>query len=418
MQLIIHGSKHNRYSINALLGALESRGMLPSLPVVLTDTAPGLKKEVAQLAAQAVIAFSFFSTQLPETVRLLGELRALCKQRPILIAGGAHATGATVETVALGFDYVVRGEGEATFPDLIAAILNQEDVNSVAGLYYRAPDGAVRHTGRRASINLDKYLPFAPAVRRFGPIEITRGCPFACHFCQAAQLAGAGIRHRSIEAVAKLVTLLHRRKLDDIRVITPNVFSYGSEDGKKVNIEALAGLFETVRRIIGSRGHFFAGSFPSEVRPEHVSDTTMRLLREFADNDNLVIGAQSGSQRMLDLCHRCHTVDDVVHAVELAVRYGYKPYVDFIFGLPGENGEDMAESLALMRQLIDMGARVHGHTFMPLPGTVFAVKPPGSLPPRLRKIINALTATGKAFGNWQHQEKQARALLALRQERL
>ena len=139
----------------------------------------------------------------------------------------------------------------------------------------------------------------------------------------------------------------------------------------------------------------------------------MRLLREYTDNDNLVIGAQSGSQRMLDLCRRGHTVEDVLRAVELAVRYDYRPYVDFIFGLPGEIDEDMEESISLMRRLIDMGAWVHGHTFMPLPGTAFAGEPPGSLPPRLRKIINTLVATGKAFGNWQHQEKQARNLVLL-----
>lgn len=115
---------------------------------------------------------------------------------------------------------------------------------------------------------------------------------------------------------------------------------------------------------------------------------------------------------MLDLCHRGHTVEDVVRAVELAVAFGYKAYVDFIFGLPGETAEDMAASIGLMQQLTVMGARVHGHTFMPLPGTAFASKPPGRLDPHLRKIVTSLVASGKAFGNWQQQEKQARNLIA------
>ncbi len=412
MQLIIHGSKHNRYSINALLGALETRGIFAVMPVVQTSTASALWKAVRHLNEEAVVAFSFFSTQLAETARLVREVRTLSEQQLTLVAGGAHASGEPVETIALGFDYVVQGEGEATFPILIEAIFQHKNVSSVAGLYQRMPDGSILHTGRRPQIRLDDYLPFAPAISRFGPIEITRGCPFACRFCQATQLAGSGIRHRSIEAVAELVTLLHHRKLNDIRVITPNVFSYGSADGKKINIDALSKLFATVRRIIGIRGRFFAGSFPSEVRPEHVSDTTLRLLKEYTDNDNLVIGAQSGSQRMLDLCHRGHTVDDVLRAVELAVGYGYKASVDFIFGLPGETGEDMAASIRLMQQLIEMGARVHGHTFMPLPGTAFAAKPPGQLAPHLRKVISSLVATGKAFGSWQQQEKQARDLVA------
>jgi len=410
MQLIIYGHKTNRYSINALLGALEKHRLASRLPVTVASTPARLQEAIKQGATCNLIAISFFSTQIQETADLVRMIRQTGGDRLMLVAGGAHATGDPAGTLALGFDTVVRGEGEETFPELINALAGGIDLSSVKGIAYRAPSGDVTLTERQPHVKLDDYPPFAATFGHFGPIEITRGCPFSCRFCQTPQLAGAGLRHRSVTAVAEAVSTMHRRKLSDIRVITPNVFAYGSEDGRRVNLAKIGELFHAIRSIIGRQGRFFAGSFPSEVRPEHVSEETLRLLRTFTDNDNIVIGAQSGSQRMLDHCHRGHLVDDVIRAVDLAVLHGYKASVDFIFGLPGETQEDMEQSIEVMQLLAGMGARVHGHTFMPLPGTAFADQPPGRIPPHLRKAVELLISDGMAFGDWKKQEKQARLI--------
>jgi len=409
MQLIVYGNKDNRYSINALLGALEKKGCL-GLPVTVADDETAVTRAVAGFSGISLVGLSFFSTQLPEILPLVRGLKNLPAEKVILVAGGAHASGDPRGTLKTGFDIAVRGEGEETFPELMGVLAKGGDLAAVRSIAYRDASGQIFLTGPRPRVDLDDYPPFAASFKRFGPIEITRGCPFACHFCQTPQLAGAGIRHRSIAAIEEAVRFLHGRKLSDIRVITPNVFAYGSEDGRSVNLERLAALFHTVRRIIGAKGKFFAGSFPSEVRPEHVSHETMRLVKEYADNDNIVIGAQSGSQRLLDQCHRGHSLEDVERAVELAVLCGFKAYVDFIFGLPGESEEDAEQSVRLMRRLAAMGARVHAHTFMPLPGTAYAGQPPGRVPPKLRREIELLVAQGLAFGDWRKQERQAREM--------
>jgi B12-binding domain/radical SAM domain protein len=194
--------------------------------------------------------------------------------------------------------------------------------------------------------------------------------------------------------------------LKDIRFITPNALSYGSEDGIKLNLKAVEELLSSVKKIKGVRRVFF-GSFPSEVRPEHVTEESVELIKRYADNDNLVIGAQSGSDRILKLCGRKHTVEDVYRAVKIAVKNGFKAKVDFIFGFPDETEDDIKQTINFMEELTKLGASIHAHFFMPLPKTPFAAKKPKPVDLKLLRVINKLTGKGLLFGNWKQQEQLA-----------
>ena len=82
-----------------------------------------------------------------------------------------------------------------------------------------------------------------------------------------------------------------------------------------------------------------------------------------------------------------------------------KANVDFIFGLPGETTQDIKKTVEVMNRLIVMGARVHAHTFMPLPQTVFAGQELG----RVEKGIKAVSGKwpGAVYGNWKEQSEMA-----------
>jgi radical SAM superfamily enzyme YgiQ (UPF0313 family) len=71
----------------------------------------------------------------------------------------------------------------------------------VPGIASLTSDGQLRKNGRAERIVLDDFPPFGPAHDRFGPIEITRGCIYACRFCQTPYFAGANFRHRSVANV-------------------------------------------------------------------------------------------------------------------------------------------------------------------------------------------------------------------------
>jgi B12-binding domain/radical SAM domain protein len=195
--------------------------------------------------------------------------------------------------------------------------------------------------------------------------------------------------------------------LTDIRFISPNAFSYGSSDGRTINLEKIEELLHKIKEIIKPEGRIFFGSFPSEVRPEHVNEESLDLIVKYASNDNIIIGAQSGSQRVLNLCHRDHTIEDIYKAVEITLSKKLKANVDFIFGLPGETKEDIKLTIEMMETLADKGARIHTHTFIPLPQTPFAQKKVSNITKDLERAINKLTSKGSAFGEWKQQEKLA-----------
>jgi radical SAM superfamily enzyme YgiQ (UPF0313 family) len=184
-----------------------------------------------------------------------------------------------------------------------------------------------------------------------------------------------------------------------VRLLSPNAFSYGSPDGKNLNLYAIRNLLSALRETVSSKGRIIFAHFPSEARPEHVTSDTLDLLKEFADNDEIVIGAQSGSQRMLDACNRSHTVESVLTAVSLARKYGYKIIVDFIFGLPGESAEDLRDSVKVMEEVVRLGARIHAHRFAPLPQTPFAKKPPGQVAPDILQILEKLKSQQGVYEN-------------------
>lgn len=411
--LFLH-QRENRFGFHALAGSLEGDPACRDLPLGFPESLNHLLAAAWEQAAAnggkgGVVGagVSFCTPQLPETTELVRALRAEGPPGLFLFAGGPHPSGDPEGTLGLGFDLAVTGEGEQTVRALARALATagRAGLASVPGVAFRGPAGETVRTAPAAPIALDDYPPFGFAHRKFGPLEITRGCPFACAFCQAVPLFGARPRHRSLEGTVEWARVLAARGMGDIRFISPNAFSWGSPDGRRPDLSALTLLLSSLRSAVGRGARLFFGTFPSEVRPEHVTPETVRLVREHTDNRTLVIGCQSGSQRMLDLCRRGHAVEDAERAVDLAAEAGLTPDVDFIFGLPGEEEGDVRATLAVMASMADRGARIHAHAFMPFPGTGFASAPPGKVAAPIRRLLDRLIARGQVFGRWQEQEE-------------
>jgi len=329
------------------------------------------------------------------------------------VAGGPHPTADPAGTLGAGFDLAAVGEGEATLVALLRRIAAAADPRG-PGLAWREA-GGVRLGARPAPVDLDACPPFPERARRLGPIEITRGCGHACRFCQTTHLHGGRIRHRSAAAVARAAGAIAARGLRDVRFVSPSALAYGSDDGSP-RLEAVEELLRRVREAIGAPGRIWLGSFPSEVRPEHVTPEALRLLRRHVANDHLVVGAQSGSDVVLQACHRGHGTAEVRRAVRLALEAGFRAKVDLVFGLPGETPGDAAASRALAQELAGLGAEIHAHAFLPLPGTPWAGAPAGRIDGETRRLLERLAGHGRASGPWRRQEGLARAIAARARE--
>ncbi|MCL6471549.1 MAG: TIGR04013 family B12-binding domain/radical SAM domain-containing protein [Firmicutes bacterium] len=410
---------YNKYSFAALAGALESMPKTKDMPIYFL---PGkdvdrLAQEVKRAATKydtLAVCFSFATTNIVEVYKTLAKLRAnLDSNQVIYIAGGPHATGDPTETLQLGFDIAVIGEAEETFPELICALSDGLDWRQIKGIAYTDHDGRFMRTGKRRPIDLNRFAPFSTKHNKLSPIEISRGCPHACRFCQTSFIFGGKMRHRKLGEILKYISLSKANGTRDFRFISPNSLAFGSNDGKTVNLAAIEELLVEASKITGKK-HLFFGSFPSEVRPEAVSKDALNLITTYTATKQLVVGAQTGSQRMLDKLHREHTVEDVYRAVELILACGLDVSVDFIFGLPGETKADRESSIKMIDNLTDMGAKIHSHTFIPLPGTPLSNAKTGIVDKELSRYLSRLANKGLQFGQWHTQQRLAKEAFIFR----
>ena len=415
-RLVLSYRSPGRYAFNVLVGALAPEMAQGGFTLELARTPKELELAVRAGAAAGeptLVAWSFYSPSLAECAAEQRWLRERVPGGWLALAGGVHATAEPLETLREGFDFVAIGEGESTILALARELRRTRDVHelgralaSVRGLS-RLVDGRLQGAGRGEPVaELDTHAPFDPARRLFGPIEITRGCIYACKFCQTPFLAKARFRHRSPANIAHWAGEIARAGLRDVRFVSPTSLSYGSPD-ESVNLAAVEELLARVREAVGADGRMFFGTFPSEVRPEHVTPEALRLLARFVDNDNLVIGGQSGSERVLASSHRGHDVEAIERAVRTCAEQGFKANVDFLLGLPGEEPEDIAATLALVERLTTLGAKAHAHTFMPLPGTPFRKAAAGTIDAGTRERLESFEGAGHLFGAWRRQAEIA-----------
>ncbi len=414
--LVFSHRSPGKYAFNVLAGALEAVEDEGEFELVVAKTSSALVDATRRAVAagkRTCVAWSFYSPSLPECARERAWLASEVPHGWTSLAGGVHASAEPEEVLRAGFDFVASGEGEHAIRAVARALRDRTPLERVAGLA-RLEHGAFASNGRAETVaRLDEFPAFSARRRLWGAVEITRGCIYACKFCQTPFLNKARFRHRSPEDVARHAALIRGAGMRDVRFVSPTSLSYGSSD-ERVDLAAVERLLRAVREAIGRDGRMWFGTFPSEVRPEHATPEALALLKRFVDNDNLVLGGQSGSERVLRGTHRGHDVAAIERAVENCVVAGFVPNVDFLLGLPGEEDADVDATVSLMERLMARGARVHGHTFMPLPGTPFRDAEAGRLSERTRARLSALEGRGRLYGQWRRQEEVARELAARR----
>ncbi len=319
-----------------------------------------------------VTCYSLNSTTYP---RYRDEIRTA---PAITIAGGPHPSACPGEVLEVA-DYVVVGEGEFTLPSLLASIYNGTG---------HIPTG-VATTGHPAVPDHTVYLPaYPPFGERPGFVEITRGCPHHCGYCQTPSLFGCHMRHRPVDQVVE-----YAARYRDARFLSPNAMAYGS-DGRTMRLSKVELLLRSLRN-----PRIYFGTFPSEVRPEFVTGDSIDLIRRYCANTRLHFGAQSGSDRVLSAIGRGHDTSQVIAAVDHCRDGGLIPVVDFILGLPGETPDDQEATLSLIREICHSGC-VHVHRFTPLPGTAFARAAMGQITPSVANALGSLALSGKLTGRW------------------
>ncbi|HUQ08153.1 MAG TPA: TIGR04013 family B12-binding domain/radical SAM domain-containing protein [Kofleriaceae bacterium] len=420
-------------SLNVVTGALAAASDTADTDVHFVRNPDEMAATLTALAAAgrpALAAWSFYSTDFSRTAADLARVRAataatVAPGAVLHVAGGVHATSEPAATLRAGWDLVAIGEGEATLVALVRALAAGTSPRAVAGTAHLAApafgapvsrDGELITTGAAPRLPLDTFPPFNVRDGRWNAIEITRGCIYACSFCQTPFMFKARFRHRPVDDVVRWVRVMVEQGGRYVRFLTPTALSYGSQD-ERVELAAIDALLGAVRAALPAGGKLYFGTFPSELRPEHVTPEAMALLARWVDNRHIVLGGQSGSTRVLAAMRRGHDVADVERAVAVAVAAGFVPDVDLLLGIPGEDADDQALTMQLARRLTDAGARIHSHAFMPLPGTPLKDAQPSPIAGDVAAALTALEGRAATYGQWRAQTSAAAELVQLRRNR-
>ena len=410
--LLVRWRPKNYYSFASLVPILKKTGY----PVELMKH--NHEKTVKESIDKFDRIFYFDSFMIMDVPKITAEMLELKKilgserERVIFTAGGSHPTAAPEHTLSLGFDIVARGEGEIVIEEIVQKIQQEKSWLEIPGITFN-DQGFIQQTPNPPRIDLDDFIPYSHDPPIHPPIEIMRGCSFGCKFCQTPRVLRK-VRYRSLEKIDEIVKYyverFHTRSKIDIRFIAPNSLEYGSIDHRKPNLEALWSLVKTVKRY---PVRMFLGSFPSEIRPEFVIPETVEILQQ-SDSKKVAIGAQSGSDSMLDKMARGHSLQDIHSAVDYLLEGKLIPQLDFILGNPLETEAEQFETIDLCKTLIKKGCGIRLHYFMPLPGTPWGNAPPSPLSANILKEASDLLKHPLVEGSFSQQMTIATPLLSYR----
>ncbi len=196
-------------------------GALPHHEVVILDLRVDERKDALQdmLASfnPHIVGVTGYTTDVPQALAVLEETKAT-DRNIYTVVGGHHASLCPGDFDAPYVDFVVVGEGEVTFPELVDALEAGREYREIRGLIFREGGQQVFSGPRPPMRNLDlSPLPDRSKTGHYRDryffrfwqgaytMESARGCPFRCNFCSVWKFYQGMCRLKSAEVVAEQI---------------------------------------------------------------------------------------------------------------------------------------------------------------------------------------------------------------------
>ncbi|MBI3510217.1 MAG: B12-binding domain-containing radical SAM protein [Bacteroidetes bacterium] len=268
-----------------------------------------------------------------------------------------------------GADFVIRGEAEQSLLMLVNELRKKNIPENIPGLVSRKNGKTICNRNSEVMKDLDlfpvpawdlldieKYRSAWMAAHDSFSLNVatTRGCPYKCNWC-AKPIYGNRYNSRSPEKVVEELSMLQKKFSPDHFWFADDIFGLKPGWVKKfANILEVKGL--KIKFKIQSRADLL-------VQENYVND----LAR--AGCESVWMGAESGSQKILDAMEKGTTIGQIREATRLLKKNNIHPALFLQFGYPGEMKEDIEKTIALVDELQpdDIGISVS----YPLPGTKF-----------------------------------------------
>jgi len=281
-----------------------------------------------------------------------------------VVLGGPHTYLFPEETISLeGVDYLVLGEGEETFKELLDNLGNKAALRKIKGLVFK-DNGSIVNTGSSPLIeNLDElpfparhltpYKKYSSLLAKRNPVTTiftSRGCPFRCSFCARPHL-GKKCRVQSAERV-----------VDELEKCTKmGIYEFlFYDDTFMVNRQRVIDICkEIVRRKLDI-------GWDIRTRVDTVDEEMLKHLK-MAGCRGIHYGVEAGTEKILKVLNKDITLGRVKEAFDLTRKHKISILAYFMIGNPSETKEDIYETFRVAKGLNP--DYLHMTILTPFPGT-------------------------------------------------
>lgn len=261
----------------------------------------------------------------------------------LVVLGGPDVTHNVEGYLDAGADLIVLGEGEQTMLEI--ALTEGDDYRHISGLALRLSDGSVHRTApreklrdldelplpNRQKIDLQQYLDAWRKAHGYSAISVStqRGCPYTCRWCSTA-VYGQSYRRRSPGAVADEIEWLRQHYDFDLIWFVDDVFT--------VSHKWLAAFRDELKQ------RNLTVPFECITRADRMNEEVVQVLRD-AGCFRVWIGAESGSQRIIDAMDRRVSVEQVRDMIRASRKAGIQTGTFIMLGYPGETEADIVATV-------------------------------------------------------------------------
>ena len=273
--------------------------------------------DMSEVLSADLVAISAITSTAPQSYRLADQVR---QAGAVAVIGGTHTSFLPDEGLEHA-DFVVRGEGEFAFQELVDAIQAGDGFVKIQNLSYLMDGRAVHNPERPKIPNLDvNPIPDYHLITGWKPggvisVATSRGCPFSCTFCSVPGMYGHAFRTHSVERV-----------LEELESHRGNLYTFFADDiftaNKKRVKELIRGMIE--RNLTPQWG--------AQVRTETVDDPELLELMRDSNCFNVYVGFESINPRTLKLFNKKQDLGKIERSIERFHDYKIRIHGMFVVG--------------------------------------------------------------------------------------
>lgn len=325
-----------------------------------------IEELIASNRPLAVGVSSMTGFQLKETLSIFQHVKNAYPEIKTVL-GGVHGSLLPEESIAYDpIDFVVIGEGEETFTELLHQMKGPQDYGKVKGIVWKK-DGRVIKNDEREFINVNEWpFPMTDKSKRYfqksaaaGELFYlsSRGCPYRCNFCYNNVFNKRKWRLMPIAKFKSEIKTLH----DELKFD----YLFLNDDNIGSDIDRL----KDISHFLNSLGVRWG----SCIRANDISEESVKVMAENGC-DRFLLGVESGSDRILkkvigkDLPNG---IDDIKNAVRSIAKTKIRPTYSFMSNIPSETKEEMLQSIDFADWIhsVDHKSRIGFYVYAPYPGT-------------------------------------------------